>query len=47
VKEFDFKNLAGPYDFENNEWSRFEENMKPIKNLKQIESTMEWGSTKI
>ena len=41
VKGFSFINMASNNNYENNEWSDFKYNMKPIKNL-PILTDMQW-----
>lgn len=43
IKGFTFVNCCGPYNFNGNEWSDFEVNMKPIKQLSNLGSDIRWG----
>lgn len=44
LKGFTFINSCGSYNFNGNEWSDFEDNMRPIKQLNNVISDIRWGT---
>ena len=44
IKRFVFTNRAMNYDYNDTEWSDFDKNMEPIKNL-LMSTSMKWGTS--
>lgn len=43
VNGFTFINMAGPYNYNDREYSDFQRNMLPIKNLSRVMSDIRWN----